>query len=386
MRKTIFFAFVEPLSFSGQSAASELLYKHFKAEGWNCKKILIYPLNRGEKNRVKRYADFFQKLIKTVLSLKELIIEKDAIVHLNLGQSYGSFIRFLIPFIVIRLKRTSCLVISLHGHIFMQWTKNSAICKFFLWYLNPAKMITVLGKSQADKLFEFGIPKSAIEIIPNTCGFSPIEFKKLIHKHKDSAVIKLLHLSLLIESKGFPLFLEALELLSKRQLGLKLEIVLCGPISFTAYCQQFVDEKSKSDWIDAKIASINQNEDFRIVWKKGLWGTEKRGEYESSHIFVFPSHFPVETQPLVILEAMATGCAIMTTKVGEIADTIGKEECMTIAPYGAEALASDMLILIRDKERRIALAKAAWQRYKDSYTNEKHLASWEKLFLTVDKQ
>lgn len=383
MRKTIYFIFVKPLSFSGQSAASELLFNAFKKKGWNCKKILIYPLDRGQKSFVKRYINFFINMLKTVVSLKLLLFEKKAIIHLNLGQSYASFIRFFIPFCLIKLKQRSHLIISLHGHVFMEWTKDSMICKFFLWYLNTAKVVTVLGDSQKRKLLEFGLSENVVQIIPNTCEFIPINEKQLIQKHKDAPVVQLLHLSLLIESKGFPVFLEAVEYLSKIILDRRINVVLCGPVSFTTYCQRFIDEQSKSDWIISKIANINQNSNFNIVWKKGLRGNDKKNEYENSHIFVFPSSFPVETQPLVILEAMASGCAIMTTKVGEIESTIGEEESVSITSDDFKILALDMLKLIKDEEKRIAIAKAALDRYNEHYTNDRHLSYWEKIFINL---
>ena len=80
---------------------------------------------------------------------------------------------------------------------------------------------------------------------------------------------------------------------------------------------------------------------------------------------------------------MASGCAIMTTKVGEIESTISEEESVAITSDDFKILALDMLKLIKDEEKRIAIAKAALDRYNKQYTNERHLSYWEKIFINL---
>ena len=91
--KSISFAYVQPLSFSGQSAASEMLITGLAARGWECRRIPIYPLDRAIVNPVLRYVRFVLYMMQTWFGLLRLSFGGASILHLNLGQSLASFLR-----------------------------------------------------------------------------------------------------------------------------------------------------------------------------------------------------------------------------------------------------------------------------------------------------
>jgi glycosyltransferase involved in cell wall biosynthesis len=64
---------------------------------------------------------------------------------------------------------------------------------------------------------------------------------------------------------------------------------------------------------------MNQSGRIQLEWIRGARGAEKQALFEQAQIFVLPTQYPVEAQPLAVLEAMAHGCAIVTTDVGELA-------------------------------------------------------------------
>ena len=149
-------------------------------------------------------------------------------------------------------------------------------------------------------------------------------------KHSDqNSPVHILHLSLLIESKGFPLYLEALEIIARRNLDRTIRAILCGPITFSPYCKQFTSVEDKRMWIERKVELINRisNGLLTVEWIPGATGKLKQKLFEDSHIFVFPSSFPVEAQPIVLLEALATGCSIITSAAGEIPTTLNPRLC-----------------------------------------------------------
>lgn len=381
--KSISFAYVQPLSFSGQSAASELLIAGLAARGWECRRIPIYPLDRAIVNPALRYARFVLYMMRTWLGLLRLSFGGAAILNLNLGQSLASFLRVGLPFVCLKLMRRKLKVItSLHGSVFMEWERTAPVAKVFLWYLRQSHAITVLGQKQREKLIEMGVGSKKIHIVPNTCELELEPEAKVEAKLSNQDKVNLLHLSLLIESKGYPEFLEALELLSKdSELPCEVEAVLCGPMAFTAYCRRFTNEVTKEEWIESKIRSICEQKDTRVnvTWISGAQGNAKAELFRAAQLFVFPSTFPVEAQPLVLLEAMASGCALITSTVGEIPSTVDESVAILEEEPTAEALARDIKTLLESPAERVRLGLGGVKRMREKYSISAHLDNWERV-------
>jgi len=382
-RRTIYFAYSEPISFSGQSAASEMLIDGLAARGWNCVRIAIYPLDRAVPNPVLRYARFITLMVKTWMSLIKLTFGPAKILHLNLGQSLASFLRVSFPFLWLKLVRRDLKVItSLHGSVFMEWRREALVAKVFLWYLRKSNAVTVLGERQRGKLIEMGIEPKRLYVVPNTCDLVVEDESNAKSKLLKQSKVKLLHLSLLIESKGYPEFLEALELLSRNsKLPCEVEAVLCGPMSFTAYCRRFTNEVTKEQWIEKKITSIGGRKGSKVSvkWIRGAQGKKKSKLFQEAQIFVFPSTFPVEAQPLVLLEAMASGCALITSTVGEIPSTVDESIAILEADPTAERLAKAIENLLESPAERVRLGLGGLKRMRDKYGVSSHLDNWERV-------
>ncbi|HEY4025500.1 MAG TPA: glycosyltransferase family 4 protein [Candidatus Dormibacteraeota bacterium] len=77
-----------------------------------------------------------------------------------------------------------------------------------------------------------------------------------------------------------------------------------------------------------------------------------------------PSVWP-DPCPTVVLEAMAAGCALVTTSAGGIPDLVGEEGALTVPPGDPEALAGATRRLLGDQELRRSLGAAARRRARD---------------------
>jgi glycosyltransferase involved in cell wall biosynthesis len=79
--------------------------------------------------------------------------------------------------------------------------------------------------------------------------------------------------------------------------------------------------------------------------------------YASMDVFLNSSHS--EGFSLVTLEAMASGCALVATAVGEVPE-MGRpgEEYLMAPPRAPRALAEAVVTLVRDPARRRAVAEA----------------------------
>ncbi|MGH7497936.1 MAG: glycosyltransferase family 4 protein [Gemmatimonadales bacterium] len=87
--------------------------------------------------------------------------------------------------------------------------------------------------------------------------------------------------------------------------------------------------------------------------------------YESSTIFVFPSE--AENFPIVLLEAMAAGLAIITTEGTGCAEVVGGAG-MLIPPKDPQAITRALRRLIDEPELRRSLGAAARRRIEENFT------------------
>ena len=177
-----------------------------------------------------------------------------------------------------------------------------------------------------------------ISVIPN--GIDIDIFQPTKKKHK-----RILVVSRMFERKGIQYFLKALE-------GLELdhEINIVGDGPYLQILKQMADGQSK---------------------KIKFWGwlehtsSELKVLYETSSIFVFPSES--ENFPIVLLEAMVAGLAIITTKdtgceevVGDCAILVERKSPLSIK----KALQS----LLNDPDKCSKLGQDARKRLEDNFS------------------
>lgn len=383
--KNLFFAYTKPENFSGQTAASELLIELYSKESIKCIPLILYPLENGHRSWIKACSKAVYKQFTIISDLRKLLFNRGGILHLNLGQSIWSFVRIGVWYFPIKvLKGNQPTVISLHGSLFMIWKENSFVMRSFKIMLKSCNIVTVLGERQKTRLVELGIKPQKIRVVPNTCTLNLVNDSFIYNKHSSCSSVNLLYLSLLIGSKGYNTYLDSLEALSKMQLPLKVNAILCGPITFQANSESFRTETGKIEWIDSRIKSINNNSDnFKVDWIHGASGDMKVRLFQEAHIFVLPTRFPVEAQPIVLIEALASGCSIITSKAGEIPYTLNDETAILLDEPNETNLTKELLSLIINSEKRITMCRAGLRLVEGPLSVETHKKKWDEIFLEL---
>ena len=98
-----------------------------------------------------------------------------------------------------------------------------------------------------------------------------------------------------------------------------------------------------------------------------LSGQPLRDRLASAAIFVLPSHW--EGQPIALLEAMASGAAVVATRVGAIPDVVRDGvDGLLVEPHRPADLADALHRLIKDADERGRLAASARARVEDGHT------------------
>ena len=356
------------------------------ARGWDCR-ALPQPVFDRERGGGLAAVRFGLGLALAWLKALRLLFAGDAGLAVNLGLTPVAFMRDGVPLLLGRLGLgRERIVLSLHGSLFMTWEPGALRTRVFCFLLRQGGLVTVLGEGHRRRLVTLGLPSERVAVVINSCTLPPLSATQLDLKWPARVAsvrpLRLLHLGSLYASKGFPEFLEAAAILAGRS-GPALEVVLCGRVADSGFEDRFGSVAAAEQWIEATIEGINRGGRVRARWVRGAVGAEKQALFHEADLFVLPTRYAVEAQPLVLLEAMASGCAILTTRVGEIATILDAASARFLETGATAELVTQIEEFIARPGALAALAVAAHRRFVEHYDLEHHLAGWERIFAPV---
>lgn len=202
------------------------------------------------------------------------------------------------------------------------------LMKVFIGYdAQKAKAVRVINKKQTpDFLKKAGIPEHKLVYIPAFYIDLEIFSKKNVEKKYD-----LVFAARLEKNKGITNLVKAIELVKKQKPDVTLLVIGGGPLK--ERLKTYVADRGLSDNI---IFSgwLETSRDVSVA-------------YNSARIFVSPSLN--EGGPRVVLEAMACGLPVITTKVGLMPDIIKDGEDGLFTGWLPEEMAEKISYLMNDK-------------------------------------
>lgn len=171
--------------------------------------------------------------------------------------------------------------------------------------------------------------------IPNTTGGK----KPTSERH--NKISYLLFLSNLLVSKGVIVLLDALKILKDRGYSFVCDFV--GGETAEIDAARFNEEVEKR--------GLNQ----LVIYNGKKFGSDKDAFLRNADIFVFPTYYPNECFPLVLLEAMQQGLPCISTKEGGITSIIDNGKTgLLVNRQDAEDLANKIAWMIEHpKERKV---------------------------------
>ena len=197
------------------------------------------------------------------------------------------------------------------------------------------------------------LPSDRVSFCPNGISVSviPSETKE------STSPSRLLFLSNLIRSKGIPELLDACQLLHASALDFTCDLI----------------GKETEDYSSASLAAEIESKGLsdRVHYLGPKYGPDKWTALSQADVFVFPSWYPAECFPLVLLEAMAAGLPIVTTDEGAIPDIVRDGENGYVCPiHDPESVADALRKLLSDSELRKKMGECGRQRYQEEFTAE----------------
>ncbi len=191
-----------------------------------------------------------------------------------------------------------------------------------------------------------------VEIIPNGLEDSATPYLPIQRNH--TGPVKLLYVGVIRESKGVMVLLEAMSLLKKERVPVRLHLV-------GGFESDDFHRKTK--------AYIEENQLEEIIHFEGVKkGEEKWEHYLTADIFCFPSFFESESFGNVLVEAMMFELPIVATRWRGIPDIVEEgENGFLVSIKNPQQLSRKLFVLIQNKRLRISMGNKGRIAYESKY-------------------
>ena len=249
---------------------------------------------------------------RILTSLNAIRKSKADLFYFTISQSRGVNLRDLI--ILLTIGKRPC-IIHLHGgnfrnllDSFPKWQKKANIKA-----IGRLSGAIVLGNSLR-YIFRGILPEKKIITLPNCVDdeylMSDREFDEKINSLQNRKVKHILYLSNFIRSKGYPEVLKLARIEKENGSEKKYHFDFAGRF--------FEKKEERAFW---KYIKDNQLEDY-VSYHGVVEGDKKRDLLRKCDYFVLLTRYPIEGQPISILEAMGNGMAVITTDHAGIPDIV----------------------------------------------------------------
>jgi glycosyltransferase involved in cell wall biosynthesis len=115
-------------------------------------------------------------------------------------------------------------------------------------------------------------------------------------------------------------------------------------------------------------------------------GDDLWSEYKNADVFFFPTQYVLETQGMVVVEAMAFSLPVVASRWRGPKDVVVDGQTGTLCEPGSVAAYADALAeLQQNPEKRSAMGLAGRRRYEECYTEEKYIQRWVELLEEIEE-
>jgi glycosyltransferase involved in cell wall biosynthesis len=244
------------------------------------------------------------------------------------------------------------------------------------WFTPPVKrwaarhtdvVVSVSRPLERDLHSRAGIPEERLMVLPNgidTSAFTPGPRSGVVRRAfgLDDDRIVLGHVARFSPEKNQLLLVDAFARLHAQHPKVFLALVGEGAL------RSALEQRARDREVGAHVGFFGYANDLPPI-------------YRDFDIFVLPSL--AEGTSMSVLEAMATGLAVVATDVGGNADVLANGEVGRLVPSNDVTALTDALVsLVADPDRRSALGRVARTRAVEVYEEERVIDRYEELYLS----
>ncbi|HTX88686.1 MAG TPA: glycosyltransferase family 4 protein, partial [Bacteroidales bacterium] len=249
----------------------------------------------------------------------------------------------------------------LHGGYFRTWYRSVSplLRKYVHWVHSKVDGQIVLGENLTD-LYDDILDRRKIFVVPNGGNY---DFKGV---SRDPGKIRVLYLSNLIRTKGVMDVVHSLDYL-KTDFS-RLEFLFAGAFH--------------EDEVGQEFRAFLDSTSFPVQYLGVVTGPAKTELLQRTDIFVFPTYYPNEGHPYAIVEALAAGLPVISTRHAAIPESvIHGVNGFLVDIKSPEQIAEKIGYLVENPDIRTKMAQESRRLYEEKFTEEKMI---EKLIGVID--
>lgn len=212
------------------------------------------------------------------------------------------------------------------------------------------------------------IPSCKLRVIPNyvpPCA-TPDELDQKAQRSLTSRTLQVLYLSNMIAEKGYLDVLEAVAI--AKRLGLDIKVDFAGRWNSTKDEQAFA----------SRVQGLDLN---NVVRAHGPIADRQRVQalFLAADVFVLPTYYPVEAQPMTIIEALSAGTPVIVTRHASIEEMVREDkEALFVSPRAPNEIAA-ALQKMTNPDLWQPFSVQARQRYEECFGAEVIRRKWVEL-------
>lgn len=296
--------------------------------------------------RLGKIVEFVKLLHRIRKSIKQL---KPGLVYVTPNAKGGAFYK---DFIVVEMIKSMGCKVIVHYHNKGvatrqdHWLDDKLYRKFF----HGIKVILLAEALYPD--VQKYVRREDVYICPN--GIPDTTGGKETSAERHNKIPHLLFLSNLLVSKGVIVLLDALKILKDRGYSFVCDFV--GGETAEIDAARFNEEVEKR--------GLNQ----LVIYNGKKFGSDKDAFLRNADIFVFPTYYPNECFPLVLLEAMQQGLPCISTMEGGITSIIDDGKTgLLVNRQDADDLADKIAWMIEHPKERIDMGVEGYRKTESMF-------------------
>lgn len=350
MKKILVIAPLPP-PITGQSLAVNFFINNLPKE--YCVEFL--NLSGGKLHHKFNFLQRIVEVLKLLVQLPNKLNNVDTI-YFNISESvFGNFKDILIYLICFR--NLDKMVIHLHGGAgYVEIMKVKLLYILNKIFINKIKSVIVLGDT-FKSLFHY-LPTNKIHVVKNFA-------LKEIRVDKENLIdldfgdnIKIIFISNLLPGKGHFELIKAYK-------DLPFDIQNKISIDFAGAFKSNLDEIQFRD----EISELENIKYWGVVK-----GQEKSNLFNNADIFCLPTYYPFEGQPISIIEAYASGCAVLTTNHSGIFDIFKPDHNgFVVEKKSSDSIRNILIEVVNNPKLINPIKRNNLDDFENFYTEDIHL-------------
>lgn len=366
--------------FSGQAMMFQMIVDELNSKGWS---LTTFDISQSKKKSrrmngcfgVSRLLDFIWLLPRVWTCL---VFNSHRVLYITTAQSFWGFMRdvaIIWPAAILG-----------HRVVCHQFGGNYAPFYASLkpWgrrlvqsVLSRVAAIIVEGNWVREQYSFLDNYRDIVRVVPNGLPERSVAFVRQAKHYPHGETFELLYLSNMMETKGYWDVLLAVEMLVKQR-GRSVRCAFVGEFLSSPDARMHRRPEDARSAFFEYIASRQLSEYVR--YSERMAGKEKTHAFQRAHVFLLPSYYINEGQPVSILEAMAYGAVVIATNYRLIPTMVADNETGILVPPGdPEAIATAVEHLMDNPDVFETMSRAALERYDKHFGGDRFCEAIERI-------